>query len=153
MIQILVMDVDGTLTDGKIYLNNTGDEIKAFNVKDGMGIKKVAIYGITPVIITGRESNIVKRRAQELDVRFVYQNIENKVEALKEIAEILSVDFSQIAYIGDDENDLLALQLCGFKACPADAVLSVKEKCDYISKSNGGAGAVREIIEYLIRNA
>lgn len=149
-IKLLALDVDGTLTDGKIYLCNSGDELKSFNVKDGLGIKKAIAYGIMPVIITGRQSNIVTRRAAELGIECVYQNIENKSDVLKKLAYEFSLDFAQIAYIGDDENDILAMQICGFKACPADAVIAVKEKCDYICKNNGGEGAVREVIEHLI---
>lgn len=149
-IKYLIMDVDGTLTDGKIYISNDGELMKAFNVKDGYGIHDIAIpTGIIPVIITSRISDIVDKRCKELSIEKVYQGISNKVEKLKTISN----NFSELAYIGDDINDLSCMQLIkeagGIVGCPADAVQEVLDIADFISKKNGGCGAVREFIEFL----
>jgi len=148
---MLVMDVDGTLTDGKLYIGSDGEVMKAFSARDGLGIKKLPKYDIIPVIITGRTSKIVEYRAKEMRVEEVYQGIRAKIDVLKEIAAKYSIDLNHIAYIGDDENDLEAMQLCGIKACPADAAAAVKQIADFIAVNNGGNGAIRELIEYIIK--
>ena len=152
MIKYLVMDVDGTLTDGKIYMGAHGEMMKAFNIKDGCGIHDIAIPGgIIPVIITGRTSEIVKKRCGELGIQQVYQGIKNKIEQLKSIAD----DLSQVAYIGDDINDLSCMipvkEAGGVVGCPADAVERVKEISDFVALHNGGDGAVRDFIEWIIK--
>lgn len=149
-IKILVMDVDGTLTDGKIYIGVEGEMIKAFNVKDGLGISKLRTKNIIPVIITGRESEILKRRSEELKITELYQGEDNKIDKLKELIERYECNFSEVAYVGDDENDLECMKVCGFTGCPADAVDSVKKEVDFICSSKGGEGAVREFIEQII---
>lgn len=151
MIKYLIMDVDGTLTDGKIYMSNEGELIKAFSIKDGCGIKDILIpSGVIPVIITGRKSEIVKRRCLEIGIKEIYQGISNKVEKLQEITS----DLSEIAYIGDDINDLAAMKLIknrgGKVACPIDATGLVKSIADFVSSKKGGDGAVREFIEWLV---
>lgn len=150
-IKYLVMDVDGTLTDGKIYMGNEGELIKAFNIKDGYGIHDIAIpYGIVPVIITGRSSRILENRCKELGINMLYQGISNKVEELKKITQ----QFNQVAYIGDDNNDLSCMiaikEAGGIVGCPRDAVKKVRDVSDFISNYNGGEGAVREFIEWLV---
>lgn len=150
MIKILIMDVDGTLTDGKIYISSHGEVMKAFSVKDGLGIMKLHSNGIIPVIVTGRQSDILLYRAKELNITDLYQGIHDKVKKLREVAEKYNCDLSQIAYIGDDENDLECMRLCGIKGCPADATDSVLKVSDFISKKNGGDGAVRDFIDYLL---
>ena len=151
MIKYLVMDVDGTLTDGKIYMGAHGEMMKAFNIKDGCGIHDIAIPGgIIPVIITGRTSEIVKKRCGELGIQQVYQGIKNKIEQLNSIAD----DLSQVAYIGDDINDLscmIPVKEAGVVGCPADAVERVKEISDFVALHNGGDGAVRDFIEWIIK--
>lgn len=152
MIKYLVMDVDGTLTDGKIYMGAHGEMMKAFNIKDGCGIHDIAIPGgIIPVIITGRTSEIVKKRCGELGIQQVYQGIKNKIEQLNSIAD----DLSQVAYIGDDINDLSCMipvkEAGGVVGCPADAVEKVKEISDFVALHNGGDGAVRDFIEWIIK--
>lgn len=152
MIKYLVMDVDGTLTDGKIYMGAHGEMMKAFNIKDGCGIHDIAIPGgIIPVIITGRTSEIVKKRCGELGIQQVYQEIKNKIEQLNSIAD----DLSQVAYIGDDINDLSCMipvkEAGGVVGCPADAVERVKEISDFVALHNGGDGAVRDFIEWIIK--
>ena len=151
MIKYLVMDVDGTLTDGQIYMGNDGEAMKAFSIKDGCGIHDILIpAGITPVIITGRTSKIVENRCGEIGIKEIHQGISNKIEKLLSITD----DLSSVAYIGDDINDLscmLPIKKAGGKiGCPADAVKKVKEIADFISTKNGGDGAVREFIEWLV---
>lgn len=150
-IKYLVMDVDGTLTDGKIYMSPSGEAMKAFNIKDGCGILDILIpAGIIPVIITGRKSQIVENRAKEIGITEVYQGQSNKLTKLKEITE----DLSSIAYIGDDINDMVCIEAVkeagGVIGCPADAVESVKKYADYIASHNGGDGAVRDFIEWMV---
>ena len=144
------MDVDGTLTDGKIYMSAPGEIMKAFNSKDGYAIAHIREYKIEPVIITGRESEIVKKRCTELKITELYQGVSNKLYKLKEICKNIGVKLSEVAYIGDDVNDLACIQQCGCTACPADAVKAVKDKVDYMCAEKGGEGAVREFCEYLI---
>lgn len=150
-IKYLVMDVDGTLTDGKIYMGNNGEIMKAFSIKDGCGIQSILIpSGIIPIIITGRESDIVLNRCKEIGISNIHQGISNKLE---EIFTITS-DFSIIAYIGDDINDIPCMKKVreagGITGCPKDAAKKVIEFVDFVSESNGGDGAVRDFIEWII---
>lgn len=147
-IKMLVMDVDGTLTDGHIYIGAEGEMMKAFHVQDGYAIAHILPQkGIVPVIITGRKSRIVEKRAEELKITHLYQGVTDKLTMLKKVAAELEVDASRIAYIGDDVNDLECMRYCGLTACPADAVPAVCESVDYVCSRNGGRGAVREFIE------
>lgn len=150
MIKLLIMDVDGTLTDGMIYMAPSGEAMKAFNIKDGYAIAHMLPQmGITPAIITGRRSRIVENRAKELGIAELYQGVADKLGKLKEIAEKYNVASYEIAYIGDDLNDLDCLQYCGFTGCPADATNEVKQTADYVTRANAGSGAVREFIELI----
>lgn len=149
-IKMLVMDVDGTLTDGVIYMSGQGEVMKAFDIKDGYAIKHILpTFGITPVIITGRKSGIVERRAEELDILELHQGVSDKVSVLRAVAEKHSVEADEIAYIGDDLNDLPAIAFCGFTACPKNAVDEVKQRVDYVCRKAGGRGAVREFIDLI----
>lgn len=150
MIKMLIMDVDGTLTNGEIFLSSDGVEIKQFFSKDGMGIKLAQQFNITPVIITGRESYCVTKRCQELGITEVYQNVKNKVYVAEEIAEKYELSFDEIAYIGDDLNDLDTMFLCKERGVPQDGEECVKRIATYICPRKGGYGAVRDFIEYLI---
>lgn len=147
---MLVMDVDGTLTDGKIYMSENGEWMKAFNIKDGYAIARLRDYGIEPVIITGRTSEIVAQRCSELKIFELHQGIDNKSFKLREICQKYQVDLSQVAYIGDDLNDLPCMNICGFSACTSDAMKQVKGKVDYVCEAKGGDGAVREFVDFLI---
>lgn len=150
--KLFVMDVDGTLTDGKIYIGSKGEEFKSFNVKDGYAINNMLHKnGIKTAIITGRESEIVNIRAKELNIDYVYQNVKDKLGVLKQIAVLYDIAFEEIAYIGDDLNDFESMKKCGITGCPADAVDEIKNISNYISKYNGGEGAVREFIEWVIK--
>ncbi len=150
-IKILCMDVDGTLTDGTIYISACGECLKAFNVKDGYGIAHLLpVYGIVPIIITGRVSEIVLKRARELGIEDVHQGIENKRKVLEAMIQKYSCQYADVAYIGDDIPDLECMQMCGIKGCPQDAVDEVKNISDYICTNKAGNGAVREFIDWLV---
>ncbi|MFR8226515.1 MAG: KdsC family phosphatase [Lachnospirales bacterium] len=153
-IKYMVFDVDGTLTDGKLYIGNNGEVFKVFNVKDGYAIHDILPeMGITPVVLTARSSEIVKRRCEELNIKNCYQGIKNKKEKLLELIEEWKLSLNQngiceeLAYIGDDIVDLPCIEICGFSACPYDAVKKVRDKVDYVSIYKAGDGAVRDIIE------
>lgn len=149
-IKMLVMDVDGTLTDGKIYIGERGEIMKAFNVKDGYAIAHMCPeMGILPVIITGRKSQIVEMRAKELNITEFHQGVIDKAAVLEEIMLKTGRCFEEIAYIGDDINDLGCMLRCGLKGCPADAVSEVRREADYICNFRGGDGAVREFVEWI----
>ena len=149
-IKILIMDVDGTLTDGKIYMGPQGEVMKAFHCKDGLGIAQLLPeMGIVPVIITGRSSKIVENRARELKISHLYQGVSDKLTVLDQMAIEMRISRQQIAYIGDDLNDVSAMQVCGCTACPADAVEEIKQIANYVCQHSGGDGAVREFIDYL----
>lgn len=153
MISILVMDVDGTLTDGKIYLSNNGVELKAFNVKDGYSIKHILPeLGIIPMILTGRRSNLVKQRAEELGIKHIYQGVDDKVKFCNTLFQDMGVDYSQVAFVGDDFNDIKIIEKCGFGACPLDAIDEVKELVDVVLPRKGGDGAVYELIKFIKQN-
>lgn len=150
-VEYLVMDVDGTLTDGKIYMGSEGELCKAFNIKDGCGIHDILIpAGITPVIITGRKSEIVLNRCRELGIGEVHQGISNKLETLLCVAS----DLSKVAYIGDDINDLTCMcaikEAGGLIGCPSDAAKKILDISDYVAEHRGGDGAVRDFIEWLL---
>ena len=150
-IKALVMDVDGTLTDGKIYMSPSGEIMKAFNIKDGYGIHNILpSHNIVPVIITGRGSDIVTNRCSELGITEIHQEVKDKHKLLSE----LYPDLSTVAYIGDDINDLECMQAVkevgGLVGCPADAVNEVKNISNYMAVHNGGDGAVRDFIEWII---
>lgn len=159
-IKVLVMDVDGTLTDGKIYMSEKGELFKAFNIKDGCGIKDILpTIGVFPVVLTARESEILSNRCEELNVKFLYQGIRNKYDKLCEILEEISsasgeeCGLDNVAYIGDDLLDLNCMKPVksggGLIGCPNDAIEEVKNISDFVAKTNGGEGAVREFIEYI----
>lgn len=156
-IKIIILDVDGTLTDGKIYMGKDGELFKAFDIKDGCAIHDIMPKNnIVPIIMTARKSEIVINRCKELGITEYYQGVRNKLEKLKEIAVAnnLAEDngiYKQIAYVGDDIIDLECMKHCGLVACPADAVAQVKEISDFISERNGGNGAVREFVEALVK--
>jgi 3-deoxy-D-manno-octulosonate 8-phosphate phosphatase (KDO 8-P phosphatase) len=149
-IKLLIMDVDGTLTDGKLYISPHGESMKAFNVKDGLIIAELAHYGITPVILTGRESQITLNRCKELKITEVHQGIHDKVKQLRHIVDKYHCSLYEVAYIGDDLNDLECMKLCGMSGCPSDAVDQVKIAAHYICNAKGGEGAVREFIEFFV---
>ena len=150
-IKLFVMDVDGTMTDGTIYIGSTGEMMKAFDVKDGYAIyHMLPAHNIIPVIITGRSSDIVEARAKELKITELHQGVSDKLAVLASLAAAYNITPDQIAYIGDDLNDLDAMSYCGYTACPANAVDEVHRTAKYVCKANGGRGAVREFVEHLL---
>lgn len=150
-IKLFVMDVDGTLTNGKIYVSANGEQFKVFDVKDGYGIRHILKeQGIKTAIITGRESDIVQCRAKELDVDFLFQGVQDKVECMEGLLERLGYGWDDVAYIGDDVNDLACIEKAAWSGCPGDAHKSVCDAVTYMAKYGGGNGAVREIIDFLV---
>ena len=149
-IRLLVLDVDGVLTDGQLLYSNNGDEIKAFNIKDGLGVKLLQDAGVRVAIITGRRSEIVARRAMELGIHDVVQGREDKREALLEICEGIGMDIADCAYMGDDLPDLGAITAAGLGMTVADAAREVRAAADWCSAHAGGGGAVREACEFIL---
>ena len=150
-IKILVLDVDGTLTDGKIYVDDKDNSFKAFNVKDGFALVNWLKLGGEVAILTGKKSNIVKRRAKELGIKYIIQGSKNKKQDLKNLLKELNITFENVAYMGDDLNDLGVMKSVGFSACPKDSVQEVLEITNFISSKNGGDGAVREFLEHIMK--
>lgn len=151
MIKLVLLDVDGTLTDGGIYRGNNGEELKRFNVKDGYAIVNAQKLGIEFGIITGRKSELVEIRAKELKIKYLYQGISEKTVILEEIMKKDGSSKEEIAYMGDDLNDLLIMKQVGLSGTPKDAVDEVIQVADFVSKKNGGSGAVREFIEHILK--
>lgn len=150
MIKLFATDIDGTLTDGKIYLSEKGDEYKAFSVKDGMGIKLLQKAGVEVAIITNKTSKIVERRATDLGIKEVYQGINDKKECLLMIMKKLNIKPEEVAYAGDDITDLECMRLAKESLAPNDAMEINKKTATFVSTFNGGDGAVRDFIEYLL---
>jgi 3-deoxy-D-manno-octulosonate 8-phosphate phosphatase (KDO 8-P phosphatase) len=150
-IKLLILDVDGVLTDGKIVYDSNGHELKFFNVKDGLAIKQLQNFGVKVAIITARESNIVKKRAKELNIKYLYQNQSVKLNAFNDLINSLNLSPEQIAYLGDDWPDLPVLAKVGLPALVQDAEPLLKPFAKYITTKNGGDGAVREFIYFILK--
>ena len=148
-IKLLAFDVDGVMTDGSITYDENGIEYKTFNAKDGHGLAKMRKNGFVTAIITGRNNGTVDRRANDLRVTEVYQGVRNKLPILEGIMQKYELDFSQVAYMGDDEPDICILEKVAISACPNDAVDRVKKVCNFKSTKNGGHGAVRELCDFV----
>ena len=152
MIELIVLDVDGTLTDGKIIYTSNGDELKNFDVKDGLAVASwTKKLGKKAAIITGRNSKLVERRANELGITHLYQGVHNKDEVLENILKEENLQWNQVASIGDDLNDLKMLKKSAISFSPNDAVLYIKNLVNVVCSSNGGDGAVREMVEYICK--
>ena len=149
-IELIVLDVDGTMTNGRISYSESGDEIKSFNVKDGLGIVSWMRLGKKVAIITGRKSAIVSRRAKELGIEYCYQGIKDKKTKLEELLTKLDITQEQVATIGDDLNDYTMIKNSAISFVPNDAVSAVEKIATVVLRSRGGDGAIREMIEYLI---
>ncbi|MGK2905120.1 MAG: 3-deoxy-manno-octulosonate-8-phosphatase KdsC [Desulfuromonadales bacterium] len=152
-IKLLLLDVDGVMTDGRIFYGNDGNETKAFDVKDGHGLKLLQRAGIRVGIITGRQSEIVNRRAAELGIELVYQGAKDKSLPFNEIMHKLNLSPGEIAYVGDDLIDLPVMRKVGFAVTVADAADDVKPFADMVTKRPGGRGAVREICDFLLKES
>jgi 3-deoxy-D-manno-octulosonate 8-phosphate phosphatase (KDO 8-P phosphatase) len=150
-IKLLILDVDGVLTDGSIILDNEGNELKSFHVRDGHGIKMMIRAGIHVALITGRHSRVVERRARELGVTEIFQKCFDKRAAYKELAERYSLKDSEIAYVGDDIVDIPILKRSGLSVAVADAEDEVRAVAMMITKMRGGRGAVREVCDFILK--
>jgi 3-deoxy-D-manno-octulosonate 8-phosphate phosphatase (KDO 8-P phosphatase) len=149
-IKALVFDVDGVLTDGSITYDESGREIKTFNVKDGQIIAHVKRAGIITGIISGRESGALSKRATELKLDFCHQGIVDKASVFEKLMEFHKIKKKQVAYIGDDVNDLPVFRIAGFTICPSDAPLYIKSQADLITFVPGGRGVVREVADLIL---
>jgi 3-deoxy-D-manno-octulosonate 8-phosphate phosphatase (KDO 8-P phosphatase) len=149
-LRLLALDVDGVLTDGRIYYGNQGEELKAFDIKDGLGIKLLQRAGVRVAIITGRRSEIVLRRARELGIEEIIQGREDKAQALEELCRQLDLQLVHCGYMGDDLPDLGAIRRAGLGMTTADASAAVLAAADWCSRRNGGHGAVREACEFIL---
>lgn len=150
-IKLLILDVDGVLTDGRIIIDDLGNETKNFDVRDGHGLRLLMRYGIDIVLLTGRKSKAVEYRAKDLGIEEVHQNAKNKVEVLEGILRKRNIDGDSVAYIGDDIIDVPVFLKVGFSVAVADAVIYAREAADYITEKRGGRGAVREICEMILK--
>jgi 3-deoxy-D-manno-octulosonate 8-phosphate phosphatase (KDO 8-P phosphatase) len=150
-IQLLVLDVDGVMTDGRIVMNDLGQEIKFFNVKDGHGIRLLLTAGIDVAIITGRESEAVRRRALDLGITSVYQGIKHKESVCKKIMEEKGLEKEQVCCMGDDLPDIPMLRCAGLPVAVADATYETRESALFVTRAPGGYGAVREMCEIILK--
>ena len=163
MIKVLIMDVDGTLTDGKLYIDKQGEACKVFHVRDGYAVVSLLPkYGIVPVVLTGRKSKIVRTRCEELGIIFLYEGVNEKetvlLKIIKEVSQVTGneIRLKDCAYIGDDIPDYKCMRLIkhnqGMVGCPDDAVEVIRNLADYRSVKKGGEGCVRDFIEWILRN-
>jgi len=150
-IKLLILDVDGTMTNGKITYSNSGEEFKSFCVKDGLAIASWIRLGRSVAIITGRESKIVERRANELGIEFFYQKVKDKAGKAEEIFEKLNISWENVVAIGDDLNDYSMLKMAKQSFAPNNAVEYIKQSVNTVLSAKGGEGAVREMIELIIK--
>jgi len=149
-LKLFATDVDGVLTDAGMYYSESGEELKKFHTRDGMGIKLLQAEGVIIAIITMEHTKIVARRAKKLGITEVFQGAKDKVSILAHLSEKFTISFEQMAYMGDDVNDVGALQTVGYAAAPADCVDQVRQVVHYICQKNGGEGAVREVIDMIL---
>jgi 3-deoxy-D-manno-octulosonate 8-phosphate phosphatase (KDO 8-P phosphatase) len=150
-IKLLILDVDGVLTDGKVIYTDSGEEIKRFDAQDGHGLKLLMRSGIAVVLLTGRESKAVLHRAHDLGIKDVYQKALNKIEIYESILRKKDLTDKEVGFVGDDLVDIPVLRKVGFSAAVPDAVPEVKEIVDYITTHKGGEGAVREVCELILK--
>lgn len=152
-IELLVLDVDGVLTDGRVFIHSDGTESKGFSILDGHGIRMWQRAGLHVALLSGRASEATARRAEELEIAHVIQGAKSKLPVLKELLEKLSLSPAQAAYIGDDVMDLPIVRYVGFGVAVANAVDELKKHADYVTTRQGGDGAVREVIEYILKGS
>ena len=150
-IRCLVLDVDGVLTKGEITYTSSGEELKTFHAKDGMGLAIAHSMGLQTAIITGRTSPIVERRAKELNISHIQMGSHNKSVGLQVVLDTLQLEAHEVAYMGDDLNDLGVMSRVGLAMTPQDGVAEIKDIAHYICQANGGEGAVREAVEYILK--
>ena len=150
-LKLLVIDVDGTMTDAGIYYDENGNELKKFCTKDAAGFFAAHSVGIKIMVLTGRECAATTRRMTEMKVEYLYQNIKNKADFLQKFIAENDLKKEEIGYIGDDLNDLPPMMLAGYIGCPSDSCSEIKRIANYVSDVKGGHGAVRDVIEHMLR--
>ena len=148
-IKLILSDVDGVWTDGGMYYDQMGNEFKKFNTYDSAGVLFCKKLGIPVGIITGENTEIVKRRAEKLIIDYVFQGVNNKVSVLEKLCNDLKISFDEVAYIGDDINDIGIINKVGFSACPCTAPIYIKDKVNLVLNKKGGEGVFREFIEQI----
>jgi len=151
-IKLVAFDVDGVMTDGSLTFLEDGREIKTYNAKDGLGVVMLSKAGIITSIITARNNDTVKHRAEIINIKELYMGQKNKTLALNELINKYNLQKSEVAYMGDDLPDLCVLKEVGLKCCPNDAVDEVKEICNFIASKDGGRGAVRELCDFILKS-
>jgi YrbI family 3-deoxy-D-manno-octulosonate 8-phosphate phosphatase len=151
-IKLVAMDVDGVLTDGGMYYSESGEVMKKFNTRDGMGVSLLHEHGIIPAIITQEENEIVLKRAEKLKVEHVYIGAKDKCQVMRNLVEQLNVGYDEVVYIGDDLNDLEVMKMAGWSFAPADAAAAVREAASQVLSRRGGEGAVREAVDIVLGN-
>jgi 3-deoxy-D-manno-octulosonate 8-phosphate phosphatase (KDO 8-P phosphatase) len=150
-IRLFATDVDGVLTDAGMYYSESGEELKKFNTRDGMGIKLLQRAGLITALVTQERTKLVARRGEKLMIPEVHQGIMDKLSLVREMAERHALSMDQVAYVGDDINDLSTLKAVGFSAAPADGLPQVLAAVDYVCTKKGGEGVIREIIEMILQ--
>lgn len=149
-ISLVIFDVDGVLTDGTLVYGANGEEVKHFNVKDGVGIKLLQEYGVEVAIISAKRSAALDRRIKDLKIKYAYTACKDKVSALEELMGKLGLELAQIAYCGDDVIDLKVMLKVGFSLAPSDAYFMVRENCDFVLSAAGGKGVAREVCDLVL---
>lgn len=150
-IRLLALDVDGVLTDGRLYFGNSGEELKSFSTLDGQGIKLLQDNGVAVALITARSSDLLERRAANLGIRHLVQGCHDKLTALTGLQQQLSISMAETAYIGDDLPDLACIRRAGLGVTVPNGHASVKDHASYITNNQGGAGAVREVCDWILK--
>jgi 3-deoxy-D-manno-octulosonate 8-phosphate phosphatase (KDO 8-P phosphatase) len=150
-IRLLFLDIDGVMTDGRITMNHHGEEFKSFDAKDGLGLKMLMSGGIDVIVVSGRRSKVVQRRAEEVGICEVYQGVSDKRALLRQVIREKGLQKEAIGCIGDDLPDLAMFEEAGLRIAVADAVREVRQAADYVTKNRGGFGAVREACEWLLK--
>jgi 3-deoxy-D-manno-octulosonate 8-phosphate phosphatase (KDO 8-P phosphatase) len=151
-VKLLVLDVDGVLTNGQVFIGENGKEsLKAFDIQDGLGIKLLEKIGIATAIITGRNSKMVLARCEELGIKHVHMGVENKAAALEKILQALALQSSDCAVMGDDWPDFQMMKSAGLKVCPSQGHEAVKETAHFVTNKSGGNGAVREVCDLILK--
>ena len=146
----MAFDVDGVMTDGRLYFTASGEEMKAFHSRDGVGIKMLQSVGIEIAIVTGRTARVVELRAQNLGIALVKQGVDDKLAAMRDLAQERGLDLSRMGYMGDDVVDLAVLRACGFSASVPDGHPMVRSAVNFVSTAPAGGGAVREVCEFIL---
>jgi len=149
--KLIITDIDGVWTDGSMYYDQTGNELKKFHTYDSAGVLFARLLNIPVAILTGETTEIVNRRATKLQINYLYQGVKNKVETAQKIIDKLNIGFEDCAFIGDDINDLALLCKVGFSGAPNNAAEYIKEKVHYVTQKKGGEGAFREFVEYILK--